>query len=80
MTAYQAAIPNSDSTGKVWTDLEQMNDTLLDLLTYTLLDLLTYTHSDLILNLVVLCLVSCLFCERYFCVRTTHIRPVNAGV
>lgn len=26
MTAYQAAIPNSDSTGKVWDDLEQMND------------------------------------------------------
>ena len=26
MTAYQAAIPNSDSTGKIWTDLEQMND------------------------------------------------------
>lgn len=26
MTAYQAAIPNPQSTGKVWDDLEQMND------------------------------------------------------
>lgn len=26
MTAYQAAIPNADSAGKVWDDLEQMND------------------------------------------------------
>jgi DnaJ family protein C protein 2 len=26
MTAYQAAIPNSESAGKVWDDLEQMND------------------------------------------------------
>ena len=26
MMAYQAAIPNDGSTGKVWDDLEQMND------------------------------------------------------
>lgn len=26
MTAYQSALPNDESTGKVWDDLEQMND------------------------------------------------------